>query len=90
MSTEEEVQKIIDMQEIIDKRSFRYEQKYSAEEIRANSIKFEEPKDYDETTYLIARANDGREYWFVEYEDGWKIDHTWGSFVLVKSDPATP
>jgi hypothetical protein len=66
-------------------RTFRYQHIYSLAEITAKSIEVDEPTEYSSIMYLVARASDRREYWFITKEDGWTIDHTWSSFKLIRS-----
>jgi hypothetical protein len=76
-----------EIQEMLDNRSFNYDQVYQADEIMANAFKCDDPEDYDGIIYLVATGNDGREYWFIESGDGWIVDHTWGAFLLSKQSP---
>jgi len=65
--------------------TFDSDRSYSVDEIAENSHGYDEPEDYDGTVYLIARGRDGREYWFVDNGDGWRVSHTWRSFPLAKA-----
>jgi len=75
------------MPDVDVERTFSRNHIYTVGEIKFRSIEIDEPTEYSGVVYLIARANDGREYWFTEQEGGgWVVDHTWASFQLVHED----
>lgn len=70
------------------KRTFNSDHIYSEEEIRSACPEASmEDGEYENKTkyeYLVAPAE--VEYWFKREGTGWKVDHTWGSFILTPKE----
>jgi hypothetical protein len=59
-----------------DKWIFDSRKTYSRDEIEALASSVEEDDDY-----LVAMTP-GREYWFFPCGSGYRVNHTWASFIL--------